>query len=199
MSRTKYRRLFADIICPNAGVVQPSRVLLVMVCRRMVRAMTHYVEPIARWLHDPTDIHVPSIPRFFARRNNLNVLENISNTAPLSDFDASLTALGVDAMMTRVFMLCRDFPEEVYVAIKDFIKKWRSLEVDNITRNKLVQFVLPPSDMYVLAKLLNPPTLAQARGASHKEFARMCQGPRCSAWTSVIALSEMGAFYMGQV
>ena len=105
-----------------------------------------------------------------------------------NDFESALETFGIDALLFRSMQLC---PESMSPVFKDFRVSWRWLEIDRIRRKTPGLTMRTAQGLYLLCKLLNPPVdLPQEKGLAD----RLLNGPRCSPWTAVLALRELGAF-----
>jgi hypothetical protein len=104
--------------------------------------------------------------------------------------------VGIDAMMTRVIRLSRDFDNAILRQLSSFRTAWRKAEVQNVARatGKGDGAFQASNVLYRLCKLLNPPSLEEWAGMTAVEARLTLLGPRCCPWAAVLALERIGAF-----
>jgi hypothetical protein len=112
------------------------------------------------------------------------------------DFDSFAAQVGIDAMISRVIRLSRDFEPEILRQLASFRSAWRRAEVQNVARaaGKGPGAYEASNVLYRLCKLLHPPTLEEWSEMGGVEARVALLGPRCSPWAAVLALESIGAF-----
>lgn len=208
------RGLIADRITPpDMGL--DSRALVKEVGRKMVR-MVGRLEPVARVAcGEPAG--VPGVDEYFLPRRSGKALGRLLGRGNPPDFDSVLGRVGVEALWFRVLDLSRDFDEGVLQRMGAFRSAWRRhalflftwvcvyycnrarrYEVQNIARHRGDKTVSRAGIEYKLCRLLRPPTQEELDAMGPVELAQTLRGPVCGRWTSVLALSGLGAFDFSQ-
>ena len=115
------------------------------------------------------------------------------------DFDSFAVEVGIDAMMTRVIDLGRDFDATIRRRLRSFRTAWRKAEIQNVARNtgRAGAPIEAAAAVYRLCKLLEPPKLDEWSEMDPSDARLALLGPRCSPWAAVLALNRLGAFDTG--
>lgn len=104
-----------------------------------------------------------------------------------NDFESALETFGIDALIFRSIQLC---PTVMQPILKDFRTSWRWLEIDRLRRSTGLT-MRNASGVHILCRLLDPPVhLPPDKDTAE----RVIRGPKCSPWSAVLALRELGAF-----
>lgn len=173
-----------------------SRALVQDVCERLMGLYTGQLLPLVKHVtgNAPAPPAAPSdadvfVRRFFVSLETLRRLKRLAATSVHEDdFDSSLSVFGIHAMLARVYRLCS---EDLRPMLASFRRAWALLEIDRV-RSKTPGLTMRSASVLVaLCRLLDPPTdLPRDKAGANA----VLYGPRCSAWTAVLALRELGGF-----
>lgn len=129
------------------------------------------------------------VRRFFVSLQSLRRMRRLSaSRVHEDDFDSSLAVFGIHALLGRVHRLCS---EELKAMLVSFRRAWSMLEIDRVRLKNPGLSMRSASVVVALCRLLDPPV-----ELPHDKVAAdaILYAAKCSAWNSVLALRELGAF-----
>lgn len=184
------------LACYN-NVKVPSRDLLSHVCGRLMDLYCGALRPLVQFVTNtfPLPPHTPAVSfakRYFIPLVALQTLRRACHGGVREDnFESGLETVGMRAMLARVMRLCHP---ELLPMLKSFRRSWLQLETDRV-RSKTPGLTMYSAGIVVrLCELLSPPVELPK---DKEVLSAVLRGRRCSPWTSVLALREMGAFTSG--
>ena len=176
-----------------ATVDMGARDLLHDVCKRLMDLYYNDLQPLVKFvtnrLNPPHSVDENFAKHYFIPLEAMRTLRRVCVGGVREDnFESALEVVGMRAMLARVMRICH---AELLPMLKSFRRSWLQLEIDRV-RSKNDGLTMYSAAVIVrLCELLEPPTeLPKDRGV----LAAVLRGRRCSPWTSVLALREMGAF-----
>lgn len=104
------------------------------------------------------------------------------------DFDTALELFGIDALLYRVSRLCVD---EMKPVLRDFKTSWNLVEIDRVRRKNGWSSLRHATLVLTLCRMLDPPISIPEQ---KEGLDALMKAPRCSPWTSVLAMKDLGAF-----
>lgn len=105
-----------------------------------------------------------------------------------NDFDSAMETVGIDALLYRVMRLC---DEEMRPVLRDFKTSVNLAEIDRVRRKKGWTSLRFANTVMALCRLLSPPDVMPFQKS---DLDALVRASKCSCWTSVLALRELGAF-----
>ena len=170
-----------------------ARDLLHDVCKRLMDLYYNDLQPLVKFVTNRFASPITEAEYFakhyFIPLEAMRTLKRVCDVGVREDnFESALEVVGMRAMLARVMRICH---AELLPMLKSFRRSWLQLEIDRV-RSKNDGLTMYSAAVIVrLCELLEPPTeLPKDRGV----LAAVLRGRRCSPWTSVLALREMGAF-----
>lgn len=177
-------------------VQAPSRDLVAHVCERLMALYHGPLRPLVYLVTNSFPILMTPecvfAKHYFIPVVALRTLKRACATQVREDdFESALEVVGIRAMLGRVMRVCHP---ELLPMLKSFKRSWLQLETDRVRRKTPGLTMYSAGVIVRLCELLSPPVeLPRDKG----ELAAVLRGRRCSPWTSVLALREMGAFTNG--
>jgi hypothetical protein len=171
-----------------------ARVLLADICKNLIALYNGQLRPLAEYVTGnspvpPLDSSHLFVKQYFVSPATLKKLKRLAQTEVREDdFSSGVSAFGIRAMLGRAMQLCH---AELRPLLVSFRRAWEEIQIDRVRAKNDGLTMRSASVLVILCRLLNPPRDPPTDKA---EFDAIIRGSRCSEWTSVLALRELGAF-----